>query len=123
MAKKKRLEILERDGWECRACLEKEKTLHVHHIFYLPRMDPWDIPSGLLITLCKDCHRSGPCSEEYKSCDECPDFKNDCKGPSNLGLDLVYQMGQLLNLIWTQKNALGRESSTAISNAIYILKG
>lgn len=54
---KKRLEILERDGWKCRWCCDKDNTLHVHHIIYLAGKDPWDIPNGLLITLCESCHK------------------------------------------------------------------
>ena len=29
---KRRLEILERDAWQCQACLSTAKTLHVHHL-------------------------------------------------------------------------------------------
>ena len=54
---KKRLEILKRDVWTCRSCMSKEKTLQVHHIFYLPNIDPWDIPDGFLITFCESCHK------------------------------------------------------------------
>lgn len=57
---KKRLEIFERDGWECKYCHRKTETLHVHHIFYLPKTEPWDVPNGLLVTLCEDCHKPGP---------------------------------------------------------------
>jgi hypothetical protein len=53
---KKRLEILERDRWACRECLDEEKTLHVHHLIYLSGFDPWEIPDGFLLTLCEDCH-------------------------------------------------------------------
>jgi hypothetical protein len=52
---KKRLEILNRDEWNCRFCGEEEKTLHVHHISYFG--DPWEAPDKMLITLCKECHQ------------------------------------------------------------------
>lgn len=42
---KKRLEILERDKWMCRGCCETQKTLHVHHIFYVHGLEPWDVPN------------------------------------------------------------------------------
>jgi hypothetical protein len=61
---KKRLEILQRDKWTCRFCGEKEKTLHVHHLFYFKDRDPWDIDNGFLLTLCEDCHSVRPLSEE-----------------------------------------------------------
>jgi 5-methylcytosine-specific restriction endonuclease McrA len=54
---KKRLEILERDGWACRFCGCKEKTLHAHHTIYL-KPDPWDYPDKVIITLCDDCHEA-----------------------------------------------------------------
>jgi hypothetical protein len=54
---KKRLQILERDGWACRLCGDKEKTLHVHHVHYDSRADgPWDYPDTSLVTLCCECH-------------------------------------------------------------------
>jgi hypothetical protein len=53
---KKRLEVLQRDGFACVACLATEKTLHVHHCCYTGKMDPWDYESPLLITLCEKCH-------------------------------------------------------------------
>ena len=52
---KKRLKILERDGWVCRECYTEEKTLHVHHLEY--NGDPWDSPDDNLLTLCYRCHK------------------------------------------------------------------
>jgi len=54
---KKRLEILERDEWNCQICHDSTSTLVVHHRKYLPNTDPWDYPDDLLITLCEDCHK------------------------------------------------------------------
>lgn len=53
---RKRLEILSRDCWQCRICLDTTKTLHVHHRRYLAGREPWDYPDNLLVTLCCDCH-------------------------------------------------------------------
>lgn len=53
---KKRLEIFERDGWECQLCGDKDSTLVVHHRDYLRDKEPWDYPNSLLVTLCEDCH-------------------------------------------------------------------
>lgn len=53
---KKRLEILQRDGWKCQICQDEDRTLVVHHKDYLPKTDPWDYPDKLLITLCEACH-------------------------------------------------------------------
>ncbi len=57
---KKRLEIMERDEWTCKACGDTKATLTVHHKSY--RMvdgkfvDIWDYPGDDLITLCEECH-------------------------------------------------------------------
>lgn len=53
---KKRLKILKRDEFRCRACSSDKETLHVHHLHYDGNKDPWDYPKYDLITLCKSCH-------------------------------------------------------------------
>lgn len=57
---KKRLEILELDAWRCRRCENKEKTLHVHHLYYIKFANPWDYTNDALVTLCEDCHEAAP---------------------------------------------------------------
>lgn len=103
---KKRLEILERDGWQCRFCGEKETTLHVHHICYLPRRDPWDIPNGFLITFCEGCHNPESCPNA--PCEECGDYnsgdKYECNGPGNPGNELIDIIGDFLNTLLSKKN-------------------
>jgi len=51
---KKRLQILERDNWQCQYCKDTESQLQVHHLKYLG--DPWDAKNEDLITTCIDCH-------------------------------------------------------------------
>lgn len=51
---KKRLEIMQRDGWKCVACEEERSTLHVHHKRYAGK--PWDVSDDDLQTLCEKCH-------------------------------------------------------------------
>lgn len=53
---KMRLEIMQRDNFECRVCGEKDKTLNVHHGYYARKTDPWDYPDNTLWTLCEGCH-------------------------------------------------------------------
>ena len=53
---RKRLEILNRDGFKCRCCGNGEKTLHVHHLKYSRGRAPWDCPDASLVTLCEVCH-------------------------------------------------------------------
>jgi hypothetical protein len=52
---RKRLQILERDGWRCQACDSETKTLQVHHLVY-SRCDPWEYPDECYQTLCEECH-------------------------------------------------------------------
>jgi|688.fasta_scaffold518082_2 hypothetical protein len=51
---KKRLQVLDRDGWACCACDDTESTLHVHHKAY--DGEPWEVPDDWLQTLCESCH-------------------------------------------------------------------
>ena len=53
---KRRLEIMNRDNFECQECGDKEKTLNVHHVYYTDGADVWDYPDSALVTLCCDCH-------------------------------------------------------------------
>ncbi len=53
---KKRLEILQRDGFECQFCKSTENTLHVHHDLYAKGREPWDYPDSIFKTLCYKCH-------------------------------------------------------------------
>jgi 5-methylcytosine-specific restriction endonuclease McrA len=54
---RKRLEILNRDGFKCLFCGADDKNLQVHHLLY-QRRDPWDYPDYLYQTLCDGCHQS-----------------------------------------------------------------
>src|SRR5574337_755425 len=53
---KKRLQILERDGWACQFCFDDKSTLHVHHKWYIRGRDPWEYHDDCLIALCASCH-------------------------------------------------------------------
>lgn len=54
---RKRLEIMQRDNFTCQHCGSTDKTLHVHHKYYLTNKFPWDYCNTALITLCDDCHK------------------------------------------------------------------
>lgn len=47
---------MERDNFECRECGDADKTLHVHHLYYLKGLEPWGYSRQALITLCERCH-------------------------------------------------------------------
>lgn len=53
---KKRLEIMQRDRFSCNICGEDEKTLNVHHKYYLKNTMPWEYNDQSLVTLCESCH-------------------------------------------------------------------
>ena len=53
---RRRLEILQRDEFECRLCCDDASTLHVHHLRYEKGADPWDAPDSSLLTACESCH-------------------------------------------------------------------
>jgi uncharacterized CHY-type Zn-finger protein len=55
---KKRLQILNRDGWKCRLCKADDKTLHVHHLRYQHGAKPWEYENDDLVSLCDGCHES-----------------------------------------------------------------
>ncbi len=51
---RKRLEIMQRDGWACTRCGDAESQLHVHHSAYNGK--PWECPDSAMFTLCHECH-------------------------------------------------------------------
>lgn len=53
-----RLKIFERDNWTCVSCDRKDVTLHVHHIKYLPNLEPWEYDNSMLVTYCEYCHNT-----------------------------------------------------------------
>ena len=55
---KKRLEILDRDGFKCKLCGATENQLHVHHKYYDNAIKLWEYPGESLVTLCNECHKT-----------------------------------------------------------------
>src|ERR1044072_1117456 len=59
---KKRLEIFNRDNWSClscgRDCLKEGLSMQIHHIKYLPNLEPWEYDSSYLVTYCELCHNT-----------------------------------------------------------------
>jgi 5-methylcytosine-specific restriction endonuclease McrA len=53
---KKRLEIMERDQFQCKCCLSKDKELTVHHKEYISGRKPWEYEDKVFITMCIECH-------------------------------------------------------------------
>lgn len=55
---KKRLEVMQRDDFQCTQCGDAGSTLAVHHLYYVSGRHPWQYPAWSLQTLCKDCHQN-----------------------------------------------------------------
>lgn len=53
---KKRLEILQRENFTCQDCGAKDRTLHVHHRYYVSGRHPWEYPHFCYQVLCFECH-------------------------------------------------------------------
>ncbi len=53
---RKRLEIMERDGFSCQNCGDEKAPLHVHHKYYTRGSSPWEYDNSALVTLCEPCH-------------------------------------------------------------------
>lgn len=51
---RKRLEIMQRDGFACRDCKASHNSLNVHHCRYAK--NPWEVEDLFLLTLCESCH-------------------------------------------------------------------
>ena len=53
---KKKSEVQIRFDWTCQDCGSKEKTLHVHHKYYISKRKPWEYDDDCFNLLCEDCH-------------------------------------------------------------------
>lgn len=53
---RKRLEIMQRDGFRCTKC-GTTNDLNVHHLRYITGRKPWEYYDADLITLCGNCHK------------------------------------------------------------------
>jgi 5-methylcytosine-specific restriction endonuclease McrA len=91
-----RLEVLSRTDFKCALCGMGDKTLHVHHRYYVSGRQPWDYPAHSLVSLCEGCHSAEP---EYgaDAVDMpfrlCSVIEADGGEPSALLDDLTYHFG------------------------------
>lgn len=51
-----RLGVLSRYHFTCEGCGATDKTLHVHHKYYVSHRLPWEYPDFCFQCLCVDCH-------------------------------------------------------------------
>lgn len=54
---RKRLEVMQECRFTCEECDATDKTLNIHHTYYLKDRDPWDYPYHALRCYCEDCHK------------------------------------------------------------------
>lgn len=58
---RRRLEIMQRDGFTCTTCSKRGDdgvTLNVHHRIYHKGRKPWEYEDAALTTLCEPCHEA-----------------------------------------------------------------
>jgi 5-methylcytosine-specific restriction endonuclease McrA len=55
---RRRLEIMNRDGFKCAECHNTRRTLNVHHKWYDRGVSPWAHSDECLVTLCEECHKT-----------------------------------------------------------------
>ena len=53
---RKRLEVLQRENFQCEMCDSRTTTLNVHHRYYVAHRLPWEYPDFCYQCLCEDCH-------------------------------------------------------------------
>lgn len=53
---KKRLEIMQRDGFKCCICKANDKPLNVHHLYYMPKTLIWEYDNEAMKTVCEEHH-------------------------------------------------------------------
>lgn len=100
---KKRLEIMQRDNFQCQCCLNKEETLNVHHRKYIKNKKIWEYDNDDLITLCDSCH-----NEVHKHLDS--GYNGSCQVKRSIDynidfIDLVIIEHRLIQLA-TEQNSI-----------------
>jgi hypothetical protein len=53
---RKRLAVMEAADFACEECGAEDKTLNVHHTYYLKGHKPWEYDDDSLKCLCEECH-------------------------------------------------------------------
>ena len=96
---KKRLEIMQRDGFQCTCCGDTETEIHVHHSYYEFGKEVWEYPEESLFTLCSSCHYQHTLSQkrikelmrtiQYDQLYEFEKIVNKCALMNPYELDLV----------------------------------
>lgn len=48
---------MQQHNFQCEICDSSDKTLNIHHGYYLSGLKPWEYPEESLHCLCEDCHK------------------------------------------------------------------
>lgn len=62
---KRRLEVMQKDGFICQLCGDTESMLNVHHLSYHKDRNIWEYEDWELITLCENCHKEEHSTMDY----------------------------------------------------------
>ena len=96
---KKRLEIMQRDDFQCTCCGDRDSEIHVHHSYYEFGKEVWEYSEESLFTLCSSCHYQHTLSQrrikelmrtiQYDQLYEFEKIVNKCALMNPYELDLV----------------------------------
>lgn len=99
----KRQKIMARDRHTCQRCSGTDKTLNVHHAYYVAKRLVWDYPDWSLSTLCEKCHlavhEEQSSEPEFYSWEDTlqrrfdPDFPSDWVFPYAASIAYALQLG------------------------------
>ena len=99
---KKRLQIMNRDDFTCRACGDKSTTLHVHHLAYMHDTAPWEYEDKFLVTLCENCHENETISRKAAEDSLLESLKIDTFAAT----EEVLMFGDIVKMIGTDKGSV-----------------
>jgi len=92
---KRRLEIMQRDFFQCAKCQVADKTLHVHHRYYVKGREPWEYPAFALVTLCESCHDENHETSEIQEWERVFDWLSADGRPALIEGELFYLCGDI----------------------------
>jgi hypothetical protein len=91
---RKRLEVMDRDGWACLCCGDNASMLHVHHKEY--HGNPWDACMDSLETLCEKCHEARSSFNKTAMAADSGTVLNFIDGVFELDLDGLIAVGSIV---------------------------
>lgn len=98
---RKRLEIMNRDGFRCKECKVSDATLNIHHGYYERGLEPWEYEDETLHTLCERCHEIAEEARRhlYYTLSKMSAFQHFKIDVISQGWDIVHE-DEILNLFY-----------------------